>query len=47
MNETFLSAEIVDKTYGLAYNGFLPKHMEELRQSEGEARENKRGLWRK
>ncbi len=47
MNETFLGAEIVNKGYGLAYTGFSPKHMEELRQSEGEAREKKRGLRRK
>jgi len=42
---TFINAEIIKQGYGHAYTRFLFKHIEEFKQYEKEARENKRGLW--
>ncbi len=42
---TFLNAEIVKQGYGHAYTKFPFKYLEQFRQYEKEARENKRGLW--
>jgi len=42
---TFLNAEIIKQGYGHAYTKFPFKYLEEFRQYEREARENKRGLW--
>ena len=47
MNGTFLNAEIIKQGYGHAYTRFPFKYMEEFKQYEKEARENKRGLWTK
>lgn len=44
---TFLNAEIIKQGYGFAYTRFPFKYLEEFRQYEREARENKRGLWGK
>lgn len=41
----FLNAEIIKQGYGHAYTRFPFKYLEEFRQYEHEARENKRGLW--
>ena len=43
---TFLNAEIIKQGYGFAYTKFPFKYLEQFRQYEREARENKRGLWR-
>ena len=43
---TFVNAEIVRQGYGHAYTKFPFKYMEEFREYEREAREQKRGLWR-
>ena len=43
---TFVNAEIVRQGYGHAYTQFPFKYLEEFRQFEREAREEKRGLWR-
>jgi micrococcal nuclease len=45
IDETFLNAEIIKQGYGNAYTRFPFKYMDEFRQYEKEARENKRGLW--
>ena len=45
MNDTFLKAEIVKQSYGHAYTKFPFKDIDQFRQYEKEARENKRGLW--
>lgn len=42
---TFLNAEIIKQGYGFAYLKYPFKYMEEFRQHEREARENKRGMW--
>ena len=47
MNGTFLNAEIIKQGYGHAYTRFPFKYMEQFKQYEKEARENKRGLWTK
>ena len=47
MDGTFLNAEIIKRGYGHAYTRFPFKYMEEFKQYEKEARENKRGLWTK
>jgi len=46
MDGTFLNAEIIKQRYGFAYTKYPFKYMEEFRQYEREARENKRGLWK-
>ena len=46
LNGTFLNAEIIKQGYGFAYTKYPFKYMEEFRQYEREARENKRGLWK-
>ena len=43
---TFLNAEIIKQGYGFAYTRFPFKYLDEFRQYEREARENKRGLWK-
>jgi micrococcal nuclease len=43
---TFLNAEIIKQGYGFAYTRFPFKYLEDFRQYEREAGENKRGLWR-
>ena len=43
---TFLNAEIVKQGYGYAYTKFPFKYLEQFKQYEKEARENKRGLWK-
>jgi len=42
---TFLNAEIVKQGYGHAYTRFPFKYLEQFKEYEKEARENKRGLW--
>lgn len=42
---TFLNAEIIKQGYGHAYTKFPFKYIEEFKQYERKARENKRGLW--
>lgn len=42
---TFLNAEIIKQGYGFAYTKFPFKYLDEFRQYEREARENKKGLW--
>lgn len=42
---TFVNAEIVKQGYGHAYTRFPFKYLEEFREYEREAREQKRGLW--
>jgi micrococcal nuclease len=42
---TLLNAEIIKQGYGHAYTQFPFSHMEEFRQLEREAREERRGLW--
>jgi len=44
---TFLNTEIVKQGYGFAYTKYPFKYMDEFRKYEKEARENKRGLWKK
>jgi len=41
----FVNAEIIKQGYGYAYTQFPFKYLEEFRQYEKEARENKIGLW--
>jgi len=43
---TFLNAEIIKQGYGFAYIKYPFKYLEEFRQFEREASENKRGLWK-
>jgi len=43
---TFLNAEIIKQGYGFAYTKFPFKFLEEFRQYEKEAREQKVGLWK-
>ena len=45
LDGTFLNAEIIKQGYGFAYTKFPFKYLEEFRQYEREAREQKRGLW--
>ncbi len=45
-NGTFLNAEIIKQGYGFAYTRFPFKYLDDFRQYEREARENKRGLWK-
>jgi micrococcal nuclease len=47
MDGTFLNAEIIKKGYGFAYTRYPFKYMEEFRLYQREAREKKRGLWKK
>ena len=42
---TFLNAEIIKQGYGFAYTRFPFKYLDDFREYEKEARENKRGLW--
>ena len=42
---TFLNAEIIKQGYGHVYTKAPFKYLEQFRQYEKEARENKRGLW--
>jgi len=42
---TFLNAEIIKQGYGNAYTRFPFKYLDEFREYEREAMENKRGLW--
>ncbi len=44
---TFLNAEIIKLGYGFAYTRFPFKYLDEFRQLELEAREQRRGLWGK
>ena len=46
LNGTFLNAEIIKQGYGFAYTKYPFKYIEEFRQYERDASENKRGLWR-
>ncbi len=43
---TFLNAEIIKRGYGFAYTRFPFKYLDDFREYEKEARENKRGLWK-
>ena len=45
LDGTFLNAEIIKQGYGFAYTRFTFKYLDEFREYEREARENKRGLW--
>ena len=47
MDGTFLNAEIIKQGYGFAYTRYPFKYMEEFRLYQREAREKKRGLWKK
>jgi micrococcal nuclease len=47
LDGTFLNAEIIKQGYGSAYTRFPFKYLDEFREYEREARENKRGLWNK
>ena len=47
MDGTFLNAEIIKQGYGFAYNKYPFNSMEAFRGYEREARENRRGLWKK
>ena len=44
---TFLNAEIVKQGYGYAYTKYPFKYLDQFREYEKEARENKRGLWQR
>jgi len=44
---TFLNLEIIKQGYGFAYTKYPFKFLEEFRQAEKEARQNKIGLWNK
>src|ERR1700757_4210166 len=44
---TFLNAELVKQGYAFIIPGFVHKYREEFERLEREARENKRGLWKK
>jgi len=46
-DETFLNAEIIKQGYGFAYTKYPFKYLEDFRQYEKEARENRKGLWSK
>ena len=46
MDGTFLNAEIIKQGYGHAYTKFPFKYLEQFKEYEKEARENKRGLWK-
>ena len=46
LDGTFLNAEIIKQGYGFAYTKYPFKYMEDFRQYEREARENKRELWK-
>ena len=46
LDGAFLNAEIIKQGYGFAYTRFPFKYLEEFRQYEREARENKKGLWK-
>ena len=43
---TFLNAEIIKQGYGQAYTKYPFKYLDQFREYEKEARENKRGLWK-
>ena len=43
---TFLNAEIIKQGYGFAFTKYPFKYLDEFRQYEIEARQNKRGLWK-
>lgn len=45
-NGTFLNLEIIKQGYGFAYTKYSFKFLEEFRQAEKEARQNKIGLWK-
>lgn len=45
LDGTFLNAEIIKQGYGHAFTRFPFKYLEQFRQYEREAREDKRGLW--
>ena len=47
MDGTFLNAEIIKQGYGFAYTRYPFKYLEEFRLYQREAREKKRGLWKK
>jgi len=47
MDGTFLNAEIIKQGYGFAYTRYPFKYMGEFRLYQREAREKKRGLWKK
>jgi micrococcal nuclease len=44
---SFLNAEMLKAGYAFTIPGFLHKYSEEFRRLEREARENKRGLWKR
>src|SRR5215831_20670791 len=44
---TFLNAELVKQGYAFIIPGFVHKYQKEFERLEREARENKRGLWKK
>ena len=44
---TFLNAELVKQGYAFTIPGLVSKYSEQFRRLEREARENKRGLWKK
>jgi micrococcal nuclease len=44
-DDFFLNAEIIKQGYGHAYTPFPFKYLDQFRQYEREARENKKGLW--
>jgi len=44
---TFLNSELVKQGYAFCIPGFMHKYREEFERLEREARENKRGLWKK
>lgn len=46
MDGTFLNAEIIKQGYGHAYTKFPFKYLEQFKEYEKEARDNKRGLWK-
>jgi micrococcal nuclease len=47
LDGTFLNAEIIKQGYGFAYTKYPFKYLEEFRDYEREARENKKGLWKR
>ena len=47
LDGTFLNAEIIKQGYGFAYTKYPFKYLDEFREYEQEARENKRGLWKR
>jgi micrococcal nuclease len=46
LDGTFLNAEIIKQGYGYTYTKFPFKYLEEFRQFEKKAKNNKRGLWK-